>query len=194
MAPQNVYQPQDAVQQGIRCGAIGAGSGLFMAAARNSLSHERLGVMTVFTRTGHLVGFPGVALGALGFTRAASANLREKDDPWNAAISGAVGGAIAGLSRRTMPAVLGCGAGLALVLSVFEYTGGRFDGYFNRREEDAFEIRERMMKNRRKSLEETLAEVGEGRGIRPPGYEERRRERIKEKYGFEIDPVKATVD
>lgn len=59
MAPQNVYQPQDAVQQGIRCGAIGAGSGLFMAAARNSLSHERLGVMTVFTRTGHLVGFPG---------------------------------------------------------------------------------------------------------------------------------------
>lgn len=64
-----------------------------------------------------------------------------------------------------MPAVLGCGAGLALVLSVFEYTGGRFDGYFNRREEDAFEIRERMMKNRRKSLEETLAEVGEGRGM-----------------------------
>jgi hypothetical protein len=31
-------------------------------------------------------------------------------------------------------------------------------------------------------------------GIKPPGYEERRRERIKEKYGFEINPVKATVD
>lgn len=45
----------------------------------------------------------GVALGALGFTRAASANLREKDDPWNAAISGAVGGAIAGLSRTWPP-------------------------------------------------------------------------------------------
>lgn len=31
-------------------------------------------------------------------------------------------------------------------------------------------------------------------GIEPPGYEERRRERIKETYGFEINPVKATVE
>lgn len=31
-------------------------------------------------------------------------------------------------------------------------------------------------------------------GIQPPGYEERRRERIKETYGFEINPVKATVE
>ena len=63
-----------------------------------------------------------------------------------------------------MPTVLGCGAAMAIVLGVFEYTGGRFDGYYNRREEDSFEIRERMFKNRRKSLEETIAEVGEGRG------------------------------
>ena len=63
-----------------------------------------------------------------------------------------------------MSKMLGCGAGMAIVLGVFEYTGGRFDGYYNRREEDGFEIRERMMKNRRKSLEETIAEVGEGRG------------------------------
>lgn len=63
-----------------------------------------------------------------------------------------------------MPAVFGVGSGMALMLGVFDYTGGRFDGYFNRREEDSFEIRERMMRNRRKSLEETIAEVGEGRG------------------------------
>jgi hypothetical protein len=31
-------------------------------------------------------------------------------------------------------------------------------------------------------------------GIRPPGYEERRRERIKEKYGFEVNPVSATAE
>lgn len=65
-----------------------------------------------------------------------------------------------------MPTILGCSAGLALILGVFEYTGGRFDGYYNRREEDGFEIRERMMKNRRKSLEETMADLGsEGRGM-----------------------------
>jgi hypothetical protein len=27
--------------------------------------------------------------------------------------------------------------------------------------------------------------------IRPPGYEERRRQRLKEKYGFEVNPVSA---
>lgn len=65
-----------------------------------------------------------------------------------------------------MPTILGCSAGLALILGVFEYTGGRFDGYYNRREEDGFEIRERMMNNRRKSLEETMADLGsEGRGM-----------------------------
>ena len=31
-------------------------------------------------------------------------------------------------------------------------------------------------------------------GIYPPGYEERRRARIKEKYGIDVNPVKATVD
>ncbi len=31
-------------------------------------------------------------------------------------------------------------------------------------------------------------------GIKPPGYEERRRQRLKEKYGVEINPVKATAD
>lgn len=29
------------------------------------------------------------------------------------------------------------------------------------------------------------------KGIQPPGYEERRRERLREKYGVEINPVSA---
>lgn len=61
--------------------------------------------------------------------------------------------------------VLGSGVGMAVLLGVFEYTGGRLDGFYRRGEEDGFEIRERMMKNRRKSMEETIAEVGEGRGM-----------------------------
>lgn len=31
-------------------------------------------------------------------------------------------------------------------------------------------------------------------GIKPEGYEERRRQRLSEKYGVEINPVKATSD
>ncbi|KEZ42873.1 NADH:ubiquinone reductase (H(+)-translocating) [Scedosporium apiospermum] len=193
-ATQEHYEPKDAVKEGVRCGAIGAGSGLFLSAIQNSLSRRNLGMMTVFTRTGHLIGFTSIAIGALGFTITAAANLREKEDHWNAALGGAVGGAIAGLSGKRMPLVVGCAAGLATVLGVFEYTGGRFDGYFNRSEEDEFERKTRLRENRRRPIEETIRDVGEGRGICPPGYEERRRERIKEKYGFEVNPVKATVD
>jgi hypothetical protein len=31
-------------------------------------------------------------------------------------------------------------------------------------------------------------------GLEPPGYQERRRERLKEKYGIEINPVRTTVE
>lgn len=30
--------------------------------------------------------------------------------------------------------------------------------------------------------------------MQAPGYEERRRERLQEQYGIEVNPVKATVD
>lgn len=142
---------------------------------------------------GLLTRLVAVASSVLGFTRAAAANLREKDDAWASAISGGATGAVLGIpctlipsislrparsdhspylpvyrAVRTMPAVIGNGAALAIIAGVFTYTGGRFDGFYNRREEDGFEIRERMMKNRRKSLEETIAEVGEGRGMSSP--------------------------
>ncbi|PKS13000.1 hypothetical protein jhhlp_000341 [Lomentospora prolificans] len=194
-AAQAHYVPKDALREGVRYGAIGAGSGLFLSAIQNSLARRNLGMMTVFSRTGFFVGYSSVSIAALGFTKNAAANLREKDDHWNSVIGGAFCGAIAGISHKRFPVIVGCGAGLAALLGVFEYTGGRFDGYYTRRsEEDEFERKQRLRENRRRPIEETIRDVGEGRGICPPGYEERRRERIKEKYGFEINPVKATVD
>ncbi|KAJ8132661.1 hypothetical protein O1611_g964 [Lasiodiplodia mahajangana] len=59
---------------------------------------------------------------------------------------------------------------------------------------DEYERKEYLRKNRRRPIEETIADIGEGRGIEPPGYEERRRERLKEKYGVEIKPVSTLVD
>ncbi|KAK5261583.1 hypothetical protein LTR40_001931 [Exophiala xenobiotica] len=38
----------------------------------------------------------------------------------------------------------------------------------------------------RRPINETINELGEGRGIYGPGYEERRKQRIKERYGIEI--------
>lgn len=117
-----------------------------------------------------------------------------------------------------MPVVFGLGALVSSIQGTFYYLGGRIDTF--KEEGDEFERKEILRRTTRVPIEQTLAYIGEGRGehppytatpvsslraradvearrqpgIKPPGYEERRRERIKEKYGFEINPVKATVD
>jgi hypothetical protein len=111
-----------------------------------------------------------------------------------------------------MPAVLGWGTLTAVALASFEYTGGSLKGFGRDPAVDEYERKEMLRKNRRRPIEETIAEVGEGRcefdayipmhaaggviwltcaAIHPPGYEDRRRERLKEKYGIEINPVSA---
>jgi hypothetical protein len=64
-----------------------------------------------------------------------------------------------------MPAVLGYGAGAALIMGAFDYTGGILTGYTKDPEEDEFARKQYLRKNRRKPIEDTVAELGEGRGI-----------------------------
>ena len=51
---------------------------------------------------------------------------------------------------------------------------------------DEYERKEALRANKRRPIGETLNQLGEGRGIEGPGYEERRRERIKKNYGIEV--------
>ena len=60
-----------------------------------------------------------------------------------------------------MPRVFGYGAALAVLLSAANYTGGLKGD--KDREADEFSRKEAMRMNRRRPIEETLAEVGEGR-------------------------------
>jgi hypothetical protein len=54
---------------------------------------------------------------------------------------------------------------------------------------DEVERKEFIRKNRRRPITETIHELAEGRGIEAPGYEERRRERLKEHYGIDLTGV-----
>ncbi len=85
-----------------------------------------------------------------------------------------------------MPPVFGYGAGLAVVMFAYSFSGGEITGYWRDPESDEYDRHEKLRKNRRRPIEETLAELGEGRGIYGPGYEERRRQRIKERYGIDV--------
>ncbi|KAI0165201.1 NADH-ubiquinone oxidoreductase 213 kDa subunit [Hypoxylon sp. FL1284] len=189
------FHQHDAIKSGIKGSLFGAGAGFMTSAVQNSLAKTNVGSMGVFTRTGSTIA-TFTALGAVyTFSKDAAANLREKDDTLNETIAAFLGGATIGLRTGRIPQILGFGAAVSVIMTAFEYTGGSLRG--GPRTEvpgmDEYDRKEYLRKNRRRPIEETIAEIGEGRGIQPPGYEERRRERLKEKYGYDIKPVSADV-
>lgn len=60
--------------------------------------------------------------------------------------------------------MFGYGAAFAVVLSAFNYTGGRLSGYSRHEDVDEVSRKEYLRKNRRRPLAETVQELGEGRG------------------------------
>lgn len=57
------------------------------------------------------------------------------------------------------------GALTAVVLGAYDYTGGALTGYKKSPEMDEFERKELLRKNRRRPIEQTISELGEGRGM-----------------------------
>ncbi|EEQ30500.1 NADH-ubiquinone oxidoreductase 213 kDa subunit [Microsporum canis CBS 113480] len=96
-------------------------------------------------------------------------------------------------NARTFPAVLGYGVALATILGVFEYSGGRIGGKEADPSVDEYDRRTALRKNFRSPGEQTIAELGERRGIEAPGFAERRRERIKQNYGIDVPVTQASA-
>lgn len=120
--------------------------------------------------------------GTYEFFRTASANLRQTNDSYNEAIGGFFSGAALGmrctsLSRalsileliiltvRTLPAVLGYGATVSIVMAAFNFTGGTISGLSKSPYVDEYERKEALRANKRRPIQETLSELGEGRGM-----------------------------
>jgi hypothetical protein len=120
------------------------------------------------------------------FTRNVTANLREKDDAYSSALGGLFAGAIVGVKGRTVASIIGMGVFTAVLTGGMTYTGGTLKGGL--RDPDADKVAEKDLarKNYRSPVEQTIAELGEGRGIHGPGYAERRKQRIKDNYGIEV--------
>ncbi|KAF3018796.1 hypothetical protein E8E14_002003 [Neopestalotiopsis sp. 37M] len=193
--PEEPYHPKNAITSAVQGAGVGAAAGLIAAAVQNSLAKTSVGAGGVFSRHGATVATMTAVPTVYNFVKDASANLREKDDTLNTTIGAFFGGAMLGLRSLRMPQILGQGALAAVVLTAFDYTGGRLTGYKKDSQfVDEYERKEFLRNNRRRPLTETVADLGEGRGIEPPGYEERRRERLREKYGVEINPVSATAE
>jgi len=96
------YHPKDAVSVAVKAGAVTGAAGVFMAAIQNALAKEHVGAWAVLSRGGGIIVSMAAVGGIYEFSRTASANLREKEDPWNTAIGGFLGGAVLGLRSMTL--------------------------------------------------------------------------------------------
>ncbi|KAF3490498.1 NADH-ubiquinone oxidoreductase subunit [Arthroderma uncinatum] len=188
-----MYQPQDALTRAINTTMMTGSVGLFTSAVQNTLQKQNVGPWGIFTRTGSTIFLFAAMGGSYEFVKTASANLREKEDHWNAIYGGFAAGSLIGFRARTFPAVIGYGVALATVLGTFEFTGGSLRGKEIDRTVDEYDRRTALRKNFRSPGEETIAELGEGRGIEGPGYAERRRERIKQNYGIDVPVTQASA-
>ncbi|EFY89286.1 hypothetical protein J3458_018782 [Metarhizium acridum] len=192
LEPDKPYAPHDVLDETAKTAVVGLGGGFFLAAIRNAMSKRNLGALGVFTRGAPIIGICAAGPAAYAFFSRTMMNLREKEDAWSAAFGGFMCGGVLGLPSRRMPVVVGLGSAVGAIQGALYFLGGRIDSF--KKESDEFERKERVRRTTRLPVEQTVAEIGEGRGIQPPGYEERRRERIKDTYGFEVNPVKATVE
>jgi hypothetical protein len=68
-------------------------------------------------------------------------------------------------SVRTFPAVLGYGVALSTAMTAFEYTGGSLFGYQKDNSVDEFDRRTALRKAFQTPVEQSVAELGEGRGM-----------------------------
>lgn len=66
-----------------------------------------------------------------------------------------------------MPSVLGYGSALAVVMTAFDYTGGSLFGYRKDPTIDEYDRKQGLRLNRRRPIQETIDELGEGRGTCP---------------------------
>ncbi|KAI6779938.1 NADH-ubiquinone oxidoreductase 21.3 kDa subunit-like protein [Emericellopsis cladophorae] len=186
------YKPHDVITETTQAAIVSFVAASFLAGLKNSFSKQNLGVTGVLTAQAPILGLVTAAPTTYMFVRGATNNLMGREDAWGSAAGGFAAGAILGLPSKRMPVVMGLGAAVGLSQGLFTLFGDRLGSF--KQENDEFERKESIRRTTRIPVEQTIREVGEGRGIRGPGYEERRREHLKEKFGVEINPVRATVD
>jgi hypothetical protein len=129
-----------------------------------------------------------VAVGAIGFTytfvREVSANLREEDDWYNSMLGGFLAGGLVGAysnnwpqrrsgiyvlmkidwTGRSIPGIIGLGVMSGVATSILTYTGGSLQAHHDPNR-DIYAEREALRKRYRVPADQTIAELGEGRGM-----------------------------
>ncbi|CAO1624418.1 unnamed protein product [Sympodiomycopsis kandeliae] len=124
------YIEKPTIRNGMTGIAVGAGSGVFIAAIQNALTKHEGGAMGMFTRHGSTISLLASTAGIFGFSEAAVSNIRGKEDALNGAAGGCAAGLVIGASVRSIPTMVGSCAGLATLIGTFDAAGGSLMGDF----------------------------------------------------------------
>ncbi|KAF1362435.1 hypothetical protein EJ07DRAFT_106916 [Lizonia empirigonia] len=188
---QPTYHPQDALANTGNAMLQSTAIGAILAGVQNTLRKQNVGAMGIITKSGGTIALFAAAGGAYQFTLDATSNMQHKNDCWNEAYAGFAAGATVGIYQRSLPFMLGAGALFSVSMTAFRYTSGIRGSASGELDDEEIERREAMKKMRRRPLSETIEQLGEGRGIYAPGYEERRRQRLMDKYGIDVKAAQA---
>ena len=66
--------------------------------------------------------------------------------------------------KRTLPALIGYGAAYSVIIGAYSFTGGRLSGPPQDPNEDGYAKKMALRTNFRRPIQETIDELGEGRG------------------------------
>ena len=77
---------------------------------------------------------------------------------------------ILSVTVRSFPAVVGWAAAGAVVFSTFDISGGTLMGPIKDPNVDEYERKEALRANKRRPIQETIDELGEGRGMSRSPY------------------------
>ncbi|KAF9918306.1 hypothetical protein BX616_009498 [Lobosporangium transversale] len=144
-----VYHPKAPIQEGLQAGAIGAGVGLLVSAAQNSVGSHSYGATGVFARTGGTIGIFAAMAGVFAATDSAVANARQTKDAWNSVAAGCASGLVAGgFQRNAQTMVFGC-LGMGTMMGIFDLSGNSLKGkYAEIAEQQKQEWRESQLKTK----------------------------------------------
>jgi len=181
------FEPKDVISRTVEVSLTTGAAGLFLSTVQNTLSRQQVGVFGVFSRYGGTTVWATGAGASYAFISTASGNLREKEDFWNHFYGGAATGALLGLRRRTFPSVIGTALFAGAVMGGLSFAGGQVYAT-GETPEERIARKEEHRRRFRRPYQEMVNEIGEGRGIYPPGYNERRAQRISDNYGIEVQP------
>ncbi|KAG0362281.1 hypothetical protein BGZ54_008699 [Gamsiella multidivaricata] len=143
-APEEViYHAKSPLKEGFQAGAIGAGVGVLVSAAQNSIGSHSQGAIGVFSRTGGTIGIFAAMAGVFAATDSAVGNIREKKDAWNSIAAGCAAGMVAGgFQRSPQTMVFGC-VSMGAMMGAFDVSGNSLKGkYAEITEQQKHELRE----------------------------------------------------